>query len=114
MVQHRICPHCGKEILPKRFEKPEPRKTGTFKHFDKFWEEYPRKVAERVAKREWKKKHLDKRYKVVLRALAKQKEAGLFILTDKMRGCPLASTWIEKELWKGPVAVKNSLWENEK
>lgn len=100
MVEHHKCPHCGQVILPFHPSRPKPRKTGTYNHFPAFWEEYPRKASEKGAKRAWKKRHCDRKYKVIMEALAKQKDDGMFILVDKMRGCPLASTWLMARRWQ--------------
>ena len=83
-----------------RIRKDRPRKLGTILDFPAFWEESPRKVAEKEAKRAWRKQHCDKMPEKIMESLIKQKADGMFILADKMRGCPLASTWLMKRRWE--------------
>ncbi|MFX0201885.1 MAG: hypothetical protein ACFFCW_37725 [Candidatus Hodarchaeota archaeon] len=88
---------------PKDTDKNNKNKEYMLKCFERFWNEYPKKVGKKKAREEFLKLSLDEeRFKKIMEALKTQKESPQW---KRNRGqyVPHPTTWLHGERWEDEV-----------
>jgi len=76
--------------------------------FEKFWNEYPRKVAKEKAYESFKKVEVEteEELNLIVAALKAQIKAGMLKTEENCKYCVYASTWLNQKRYLDPVGVK--------
>jgi len=90
---------------PKGISKRDNKKTMQKKHFEAFWDEYPRKVGKQNARRKFLKIERDK-FDTIMAALREQKDTTQW-QKDDGQYVPYPTTWINQGRWEDDPEAYN-------
>ncbi len=93
-----LSPFKGKE--KKINNPPTPHLGGVSFEFEKFWTEYPKKIAKQAAWKAWQRSNLDNETQSIIQALIHQKPA---LEAKEERFIPHASTWLNQRRWEDDI-----------
>lgn len=94
---------------PTPKKKPQPKKPVADGLFDKFWQNYPRKIDKDEAIKSWVKISPNEELaKKIISAVNAQMASGQLDLREKMKYCPHASTWLNHSRWNDEVVPGSS------
>lgn len=100
-LEAHLPPVGGTSNKTEQLDKTEDNNT-----FGRFWDEYPRKTAKKMAERAWMKiKMTNELYAKIMAALEEQKRSQQWTKDDG-RFIPHPATWINQERWEDQMNIR--------